>query len=224
MQIIFHSHANKTHFHKKGCALGLILKVRVFGTLKWPITSAYFPFFIFEKPCPSGSGSKITGSLIWFFHFQVQLLLDIERSMPMWILKRVQVQGYSEYPNHPKTLKTKVTKRSLFKSGTIVIYKGIKRWLSNHWEKATPTPPLKKRKGPKHCLLPIYCGCFLLWQILEAEGKREEGGGGGGESGNGQRLQTPWTLFPSACFSTPFPLPPFFAPTRQATAGEEEFF
>ena len=26
MEIIFHSHANKTHFHKKGCALRLILK------------------------------------------------------------------------------------------------------------------------------------------------------------------------------------------------------
>ena len=37
MEMIFHSHANKTHFHKKGCALGLILKVRVFGTWKWPI-------------------------------------------------------------------------------------------------------------------------------------------------------------------------------------------
>ena len=37
MEIIFHSHANKTHFHKKGCTLGLILKVRVFGTRKWPI-------------------------------------------------------------------------------------------------------------------------------------------------------------------------------------------
>ena len=35
--MIFHSHANKTHFHKKGCALSLILKVRVFGTRKWPI-------------------------------------------------------------------------------------------------------------------------------------------------------------------------------------------
>ena len=34
MEMIFHSHANKTHFHKKGCALGLILKVRVFGTRK----------------------------------------------------------------------------------------------------------------------------------------------------------------------------------------------
>ena len=34
---MFHSHANKTHFHKKGCALGLILKVKVFGTQKWPI-------------------------------------------------------------------------------------------------------------------------------------------------------------------------------------------
>ena len=36
-EIIFHSHANKTHFHKKGCAPRLILKVRVFGTRKWPI-------------------------------------------------------------------------------------------------------------------------------------------------------------------------------------------
>ena len=36
MKMIFHSHANKTHFHKKGCAPSLILKVRVFGTRKWP--------------------------------------------------------------------------------------------------------------------------------------------------------------------------------------------
>ena len=37
MEIIFHSHAHKTHFHKKGCVPSLILKVRVFGTRKWPI-------------------------------------------------------------------------------------------------------------------------------------------------------------------------------------------
>ena len=37
MEIIFHSHANKTHFHKRGCALGLILKVKVLGTQKWPL-------------------------------------------------------------------------------------------------------------------------------------------------------------------------------------------
>ena len=37
MEIFFHSHANKTHFHKTGCALGLILKVKVLGTQKWPI-------------------------------------------------------------------------------------------------------------------------------------------------------------------------------------------
>ena len=39
MEIIFYCHANKTHFHKKGCAPSLILKVRVFGTRKWPIVS-----------------------------------------------------------------------------------------------------------------------------------------------------------------------------------------
>ena len=36
MEMNCHSHANKTHFHKKDCGLGLILKVRVFGTRKWP--------------------------------------------------------------------------------------------------------------------------------------------------------------------------------------------
>jgi len=40
MEIIFHSHANKTHFHKKGCAPSLILKVRVFVTLMCPISSS----------------------------------------------------------------------------------------------------------------------------------------------------------------------------------------
>ena len=37
MKMAFHSHANKTHFHEKGFALSLVLKVRVFGTPKWPI-------------------------------------------------------------------------------------------------------------------------------------------------------------------------------------------
>ena len=37
MKMIFHSHASKTNFHKKGRALALILNVRVFGTRKWPI-------------------------------------------------------------------------------------------------------------------------------------------------------------------------------------------
>ena len=37
MEMIFHCRGNKSHFLKKGCALGLILKVRVSGTRKWPI-------------------------------------------------------------------------------------------------------------------------------------------------------------------------------------------
>ena len=49
MEIIFHSHANKTHFHKKGCAPGLILKVRVFGTRKWPIDFPFSKKFSFTR-------------------------------------------------------------------------------------------------------------------------------------------------------------------------------
>ena len=37
MEMILHSHANKTHFQVKCCALGLILKERVFRSRKWPI-------------------------------------------------------------------------------------------------------------------------------------------------------------------------------------------
>ena len=37
VKMIFYSHANKNHFHN--LALSLVLKVRVFGTRKWPITS-----------------------------------------------------------------------------------------------------------------------------------------------------------------------------------------
>ena len=38
MEMIY---ANNTHFHKKSDALGLILKVKVFGTRKWPITAFF---------------------------------------------------------------------------------------------------------------------------------------------------------------------------------------
>ena len=37
IEMMFHSQANTTHFHKKDYALGLILKVRIFETRKWPI-------------------------------------------------------------------------------------------------------------------------------------------------------------------------------------------
>ena len=34
--MIVYYHANKTHSHKIGFELGLVLRVRVFGTRKWP--------------------------------------------------------------------------------------------------------------------------------------------------------------------------------------------
>ena len=37
MKVTFHSQANVTYFLEKGCAFGLILKARVFGTRNWPI-------------------------------------------------------------------------------------------------------------------------------------------------------------------------------------------
>ena len=37
MKMIFNYDANKIHFHNKGFALSLVLKVRFFGTRKWCI-------------------------------------------------------------------------------------------------------------------------------------------------------------------------------------------
>ena len=51
MEMIFYSHANKlTHFHKKGFALSLTVKLRVFGTRKRPNKNCvpqYFPMIHF---------------------------------------------------------------------------------------------------------------------------------------------------------------------------------
>ena len=48
MKMIFNYDANKTHFHNKGFALRLVLKVRFFGTRKWPIAT-YLNFSLFFK-------------------------------------------------------------------------------------------------------------------------------------------------------------------------------
>ena len=42
MGVILYSHGNKSHFHNKGCALGVILEVTVFGTQKWSIDQSIF--------------------------------------------------------------------------------------------------------------------------------------------------------------------------------------
>ena len=60
MEMSFHPHTNKTHFHKKSCALGLILKVRVW---KWPFV-AVIPLNIRLLITLSG-GCKST-----FYHLQ----------------------------------------------------------------------------------------------------------------------------------------------------------
>lgn len=43
--MIFYYHSNKSYFHKKGFAIGLVLSVKVFGTRKWPIVLFLQNFF-----------------------------------------------------------------------------------------------------------------------------------------------------------------------------------
>ena len=53
VKMIFYSHANVTHFHYKGFVLSLVLKVKGFGTRKWPIGLSrdlrHFKAFIIKK-------------------------------------------------------------------------------------------------------------------------------------------------------------------------------
>ena len=42
MGVILYCHGNKSHFHNKGCALGVILEMTVFGTQKWSIDQSIF--------------------------------------------------------------------------------------------------------------------------------------------------------------------------------------
>lgn len=49
--------------------------------------------------------------LLWF---QVQLLLDIERTLPLFILKRVQVHSYADYPNANQSFMAKVISASFY--------------------------------------------------------------------------------------------------------------
>ena len=52
IEMIFQSRANKADFHKKGCALRVILKVRGFGTRKWPKGNKVisYPDLLLTKP------------------------------------------------------------------------------------------------------------------------------------------------------------------------------
>ena len=75
MEIIFHSHANKTHFHKKDCAPSLILKVRVFGSRKWLICVILENFkMITRLKNPNGR----------FYYFLSWCFLYVYVSGPSW--------------------------------------------------------------------------------------------------------------------------------------------
>ena len=59
MEVIFHSHANETHFHKKGCAPRLILKSEGF----WNSEVAYWSSIL-------SAVSKFGPYRIWDLGFQ----------------------------------------------------------------------------------------------------------------------------------------------------------
>ena len=47
-QWIFYSHANKSHFYKKGVTLNLVMKVRVLETQKWALNQLSYVSYIYR--------------------------------------------------------------------------------------------------------------------------------------------------------------------------------
>ena len=80
MRSLFYSHANKTHFHKKDFALSLVLKVKVFGTRKWPIIAIIIEISEFRK-------TRSLFKLIWNFQVRVvrkRSCMTSVMSVSMW--------------------------------------------------------------------------------------------------------------------------------------------
>ena len=66
VEMSFNYDANKTHFHNKGFALSLALKVKLFGTRKWPIQSVPISFGLWDtalKFLSPGPRSDVTDQL-----------------------------------------------------------------------------------------------------------------------------------------------------------------
>ena len=82
--MIFYSHANRTH--KKSSTLSLVLKVKVFGTRNWPITS--IAEFILETNYPSESQRGINRQII----HQRRIIRPSVNS----VLRRIMEQNSSE--------------------------------------------------------------------------------------------------------------------------------
>ena len=62
------------------------------------------------KPSNATFQSRRFRELFHFILFKVELLLEIEESLPKWILRRVQVDKHEEFPNRSSKLQTKVRK------------------------------------------------------------------------------------------------------------------
>ena len=75
VKMIFNYDANKTHFHDKGFALSLVLKVRFFGTWKWPIFIRIMGSSYYTLSC-----SKFS----WIPHQFKEFGLDWWRSNNIW--------------------------------------------------------------------------------------------------------------------------------------------
>ena len=144
-QMIFHSHANKPHFHKTGCVLGLVLKVRVYelGTGLLPsMCSAHLHITELKKNWPRKSWKNRENATKSTLHKVMNnALIPVFEKIPPWPAKFPLHSHETVRPLYqPTQSKSNKKKYGIAKLGNIVIHSIAMLW---KWAK-------------KNCVLYLY--------------------------------------------------------------------
>ena len=143
--MIFHSHANKPHFHKKGCVLGLVLKVRVYelGTGLLPsMCSAHMHITELKKNWPQKSWKNRENATKSTLHKVMNnALIPVFEKIPPWPAKFPLHSHETVRPLYqPTQSKSNKKKYGIAKLSKIVIHSIAMLW---KWAK-------------KNCVLYLY--------------------------------------------------------------------
>ena len=134
--MIFHSHANKPHFHKTGCVLGLVLKVRVYelGTGLLPsMCSAHLHITELKKNWPQKSWKNRENATKSTLHKVMNnALIPVFEKIPPWPAKFPLHSHETVRPLYqPTQSKSNKKKYGIAKLSKIVIecFHMTSRWL-----------------------------------------------------------------------------------------------
>ena len=153
--MIFYSYANKSHYHKKGCALGLISNVRVFGTRKWPIVSVIaHPQNLVLRISPL-SGNEVGFCLVTLCcRFKILMLLSCSQ---------LEVKAKLTVTSSCTVLWGWATNAFTSRSGHFMIGRGRSLWIHRTYLNNVLVSTLFSNSVKFTFVCLFVCLCFLLF-------------------------------------------------------------